>query len=118
MKKIFLAILALWLASTLNAISVTMANRQELEQRLRANKFDHFMEKTNLVSRLAGKKTDVFDILIAVNHSWSKYKQDLNNSAMAALINSRKPELIEVLLQDNPDAIKEANFYLKNILKQ
>lgn len=106
MKKLFFLSL-LVAGASLQAVLITLPEATVLTARLQQAGFDHFIEKTNIVKNLAGQQKEALGVSTAVELALYDYNQYLKNPVMATMMQMRKPQLIEALLQDSPDAIKE-----------
>lgn len=86
---------------------LTLPSVQVLKQRLAAHGFDHFEEKTQIAEKLGGQKKVPMGVAVAVELALHDYAQNLQNPMIAFMMQMRKPELLEILLQDFPDALTE-----------
>lgn len=115
MKKVLLVFgILMSFAHSSYAVLVTLPNKQTLTQRLASIGLDHFIEKTKIVSQLAGQEKEALGVAIAVECALYDYNEYLTQSMpdkqsrmMATLMNMRKPQIIEAILQDSPDALAE-----------
>ena len=115
MKKIVIAFGILLCVSTSEATFVRLPHAKVLRQRLSENGFDHFMEKTEIIASLTDRELDVLGVIIVVNQSLYAYYQYLKNPMTIMTIEMRKTDLLELILQDSPDALEDLEKKLKLI---
>lgn len=113
------------LASTLLSVSskgfaaahskdVTMPSANILQDRLSECGLEHFMEKTKIVSQLAGQTKAPLGVAMTVALSYADYHEDLSRRMpkpmarmMMVQMEMSKPMLFEALLKDEPEALDE-----------
>lgn len=83
-----------------------MPNKDNLEKRLKENGFEYLLEKTDLISRLAGKDMLAVSIGMHVALALDAFSQKVGPRIYES-VKTRKNELLEVLLQDYPQALVE-----------
>jgi hypothetical protein len=67
---------------------------------------DHFVEKTKIDTELANKELYPMGVAVAVEAHLYDYNEYIWKQPMIAIMmQMRKPEIIEILLKDHPDAI-------------
>lgn len=95
---------------------ITMPNTQILEKRLADNGFIHFMQTTNIVKYLADQNKAPIGVSLVVAASYLEYDKHLKERFSAKLslaqgrmdiIEKKKRQLFELLLEDAPEALKE-----------
>lgn len=89
------------------ATPITMPSAEVLKQRLNDAGFTHFIEKTSIVKDLAGQQKEVLGVATSVDLALYDYSENLKNPMMARMMEMRKPQLLQALLQDHPAALKE-----------
>lgn len=104
-KLLFLSLLVA--GASLQAVLITLPEAKVLTARLQQAGFDDFIEKTDIVKNLAGQQKEALGVNMAVELALYDYNKYLENPMMARIMQMRKPQLIETLLQDSPDAVKE-----------
>jgi len=83
-----------------------IADSATLTARLSKEGFDHLMEKTRIVKYLAGKELETCIILSSIEQALFEYNKC--SPAMAAAIAAfSKRRLIQSILQDNQESLKE-----------
>ena len=116
MKKYLLSLgMLLGAFSANHAIKVTLPAQDVLSQRLREASFEHFVEKTDILSYLAGQEKETLGVIMAVELALYDYGQNLKNPMIENMMQMKKPQLIEILLKDSPEAAKEAQNLLKEM---
>lgn len=94
---------------------IQMPDEQTLRNHLNQNDFAHFVEKTNLIKKLADKKLSPETIVREVELSFYDYdemlKQAMSDTVRKIMMDeanrTMKPKLYEELLKDNPTALNQ-----------
>ena len=95
-------------ASSQQAKSViTLPSAQVLSQRLRQIGLDHYLEKSRIDQQLGGQKKYPMGVALAVELSLHDYVKGTPMPMLSTMMQMRKPEIIETILQDHPEAIAE-----------
>lgn len=106
MKKLILStILLCTISKAMNTIQLPSA--EILGKRLSENGLGHFMEKTKIDKDLGGRQLYPLGVANAVETALYDYDQYLKQPQIAVLMQTRKPQIIEIILQDHPEAIKD-----------
>lgn len=100
--------------------TVTIPSVGVLEYRLKYNEFAHFAEKTHIADQLGGQKLTPEGVVIAVETALYDYHEEIKKNmpeSMASDIQiamqERKSDLLEILLRESPDALKQASEILQ-----
>ena len=117
-KSLMLFGILLGVVATSYAEPVKLPNRDVLAHRLREKDFGHFIEKTDLIATLADQEKEALGVITAVELAFCDYKAKMQNPMIEMMMQMRKPELIETILNDYPEAIKEAQGFLAEIEKR
>ena len=112
---LLIALMALGTVSISYAGRVRLPGKNILTQRLKNKGFGHFIEKTEIVRDLADQEKEVLGVVLSVQLSLYDYAQSLKQSMGAKMMEKRKSQLIETILEGNSEAIKEAQDILKKI---
>ena len=119
MKKIIVSLSVMLAAVNISyAGLVTLPGKDVLKSRLRAQGFDHFVEKTKIIDMLADQEKEVMGVIIAVELSLADYAEYLKQPMMVRMMEMLKPQLIKAILEGNDEAIKEASDLQKEIAEQ
>jgi len=108
LNRIYLSLLVFFVSSgrASEQKTIKMPNKAILEERLSKAGFDHFLEKTK-IKELAGRDLYPLGVAIAVETALYDYNENLKQPMMARMMQLRKPQLLEVLLEDDPAALQE-----------
>lgn len=68
--------------------------------------FQHFIEKTKIDKDLANRELYPLGVIMAIETHLYDYNEYLKNPMMSRLMQMRKPEIIDILLQNHPEAIR------------
>jgi len=92
----------------------TMPTADILQKRLSEAGFDHFIEKTTIIKQLAGREIVALGVAMIIETSLYDYNEynlkgmpEEMARTMQTLMQMRKPQLFESLLQDHPAALAE-----------
>ena|SRR5690349_15225464 len=105
------------LLTTAMNIYVELPSKEVLKDRLNSKKMQHFMEKTNIISELAGQREALIGVVVTIELALSDYFKlfpDTMNISSCLIL--WRENLFEAFLQDTPDALKQLqllNFYKK-----
>ncbi len=84
---------------------IKMPSADELSLRISRSTSDHFIEKTKLHTKLAGKSLEPEGVAVAVALAIEDYCDYLNNPMMARAMQKLRPHIILSILEGQPDAI-------------
>ena len=109
MKALILSLTMLAAGSLCMAMDKTikLPDAAVLKTRLCNAGLDHFVEKTKIDTDLANKELYPMGVAVAVETHLYDYNEYLKQPMMAAMMQMRKPEIIEILLKDHPNAIQQ-----------
>ena len=91
-------------------LCVTMPSSKILLERLEKDGLSHFAEKTKIHEKLGGQKEFPIEVARQVEHDYDQY---MKNPMMSALMKMNKGDIIQLLLQDFPEAFKQLDEKLK-----
>jgi hypothetical protein len=93
-----------------------------LNDRLHGQGFDHFMEKTGIVQRIAGQELHPGGVVLAVELALHDYDEVLKKGMPAAmarqmsfLMQMRKSQLLDAILQDIPEASRTVDDFYNQV---
>jgi hypothetical protein len=100
-------ILLLSTAGISNAMEpiIELPSAQILRERLQAKGLSHFAEKTEIDKELGNQKLYPSGVVLAVEQALYDYDKYMKMPAANVLMQRRKPQILEALLQDHPEAI-------------
>ncbi len=111
MKKIFFVAI-LFMANT-QAVKIKLT-AEVLNQRLHEEQgLEYFMQKTDVVDKLANKEllpagvVVIFDAALNNYYNYLEQKKHEHRSKMIELLQERRTNILETILRDSPEAIKE-----------
>lgn len=87
--------------------AVTLPSAQVLQKRLGDLGLQHFLEKSKLDTRLGGQEKYPMGVAVDVELALYDYAQYLGNPMTSRILQMRKSEIIEAILQDYPEAITD-----------
>ena len=102
-----------------------MPKESILNDRLQEQGFDHFMEKTGIVQRIAGRDLYPGGVVMAVELALADYDENLKKGMPAAMarqmsviMQMRKSQLLDAILGDIPGASQAVNEFYKEMQAQ
>lgn len=107
MKRIFLGLTILCAGTPCIAMdkAITLPNAATLRTRLWDAWFDHFVIKTNIDTDLGNKTLLPLQVATAVETHVNKYNEYVMQPMICRMMLKRKAEIVELILQDHPEAI-------------
>lgn len=89
------------------AVLVTMPDEKTIAEHLKKMGLNEFNQSAQLSQSLAGNQLSACDVEMDVEIALYRYCSHINGFHAASKIANRKSEILEALLQDNPDALRE-----------
>lgn len=116
MKKLFTILFALLLnVGICQSILVKIPDADDLYKRFKLTTFAHFIDNTSIISQLAGKKVEVFEVCVVVDEALEEYKECMKFKEILFGLTDFYFNIIELILLDSPEAIKELNKFTTEI---
>ncbi len=108
-KSLLSILLLLNIGGLLHAMeTIQLPSAETLNKYLCEDGFDHFVEKTKIDKDLGNKKLYPLGVAVLVETHLYDYAEYLKNPMMTAMMQMRKQQLIECILQDSPKEVIEA----------
>lgn len=109
-RKSFLSMLLLLnIGGLLRAMeTIKLPSAEKLNKYLCKNGFNHFVEKTNIDKDLGEKELYPLGVAVAVETHLYDYAEYVKNPMTSVMMQMRKQQLIECILQDSPKGTTEA----------
>lgn len=107
-KKITLILgLLLVKLNFVNSVPVKLPCKEVLSQRFYENELSHFMEKTTIVQQLADKSKEPSGVALILDLALYDYSEYNKNPMMDAVMHMRRKNILEIILKDYPEELKE-----------
>lgn len=109
MKKIFVFVLTIFLSVGISqAMLVHIPKAKILKKRFDETVFKQFVEETDILTLLAGKKLSIMAVHNRVNIALAQYEEYLKQKRSAfLLIKSLYLDIIQLILEDSPAEYEE-----------
>lgn len=92
-----------------------MQSAEILQQRLKDEGFEELLDNTTIIRDLADQEFEVDDIVRIVNSNLEYYDTLINDDFQSESIRMMKTRLIEEIIGEHPDALKEFyRYYLRS----
>jgi hypothetical protein len=98
-------------------IIIKLPSPAKLKENLCKKGFDHFVEHTEIDIKLGNKELYPLGVAVAVETHVYDYAESLKNPMIQSLMEMRKEQLIECILQDSPKGLEELRKQLKGTKK-
>lgn len=86
---------------------IKMPNVAILQKRLNEEGFQHFVENTRIIELLADQEKKALGVVMIVDCALYGYDKNLGQLVISETVSMRRSHLLEVVLQDHPDALQE-----------
>jgi len=108
MKKILFFIFLLGTISlTYTMDTIMLPDAKTLSERFHAADLDYFNEKTKIINQLANQKKALLGVALAVELALYDFSEYIKNPIISMLMNMRKDDILQLLLQDIPGAYEK-----------
>lgn len=115
MKKIFILLLTFLNVAISYTTCVNIPDAKSLYGSFKGTTFIRFVEQTDLIDQLAGKRLDIWEVFNIVSNAIQQYKKSLATSLIPEGLKLFNKEILKIILRDSPEGLKEINDTLEEM---